>query len=318
MPPNITTFIICVLFLLGFLLLSHPEKISLRFKRESTLSYNDSEKTAAKPFKVSLQNYLNLRSGKSYLESRCSSCALVSSSGQLLNSSAGKEIDQHECVIRMNLSPTKGYEQDVGNKTTIRFLSFGASQYVKGKVKESFFKKDETLRTVVVWATDDANAQKYLARFMRNAVSDEKLGHLNFFNLTSDQFAAEDAEFNEKSGKSREATKTLLTTGWFTISFLRKICQRIDIYGMVPESHCRSAKGKKSGLPYHFWEKRPSECAQYLSFERKPFKDRFSTNDSLITQKAGHRFIHEKSIFKLWAKNGIPDIQFFHPAWDMS
>ena len=56
------------------------------------------------------------------LRLRCSQCALVSSSGHLVNSSAGAEIDSYPCVLRMNSAPVAGYERDVGSKTTIRIV----------------------------------------------------------------------------------------------------------------------------------------------------------------------------------------------------
>ena len=46
--------------------------------------------------------------------------ALVGSSGNLLNNSYGKEIDSFVDVIRFNRAPTKGYEDYVGSKSTIR------------------------------------------------------------------------------------------------------------------------------------------------------------------------------------------------------
>lgn len=53
---------------------------------------------------------------------RCSQCALVSSSGHLVNTSAGAEIDSYPCVLRMNSAPVRGYENDVGRRTTIRIM----------------------------------------------------------------------------------------------------------------------------------------------------------------------------------------------------
>ncbi|KAL1021886.1 hypothetical protein UPYG_G00019310 [Umbra pygmaea] len=51
------------------------------------------------------------------------SCAVVSSAGAMLHSSLGREIDSHEAVLRFNSAPTQGYENDVGNKTTIRIIN---------------------------------------------------------------------------------------------------------------------------------------------------------------------------------------------------
>ncbi len=60
---------------------------------------------------------------KKEFRGHCDTCAIVSSSGNLINSSAGVEIDSHQCVFRMNHHASLNYERDVGNKTTYRFGS---------------------------------------------------------------------------------------------------------------------------------------------------------------------------------------------------
>lgn len=50
-------------------------------------------------------------------------CAVVSSAGSIKDSHLGAEIDNHDAVLRFNGAPTKGFQVDVGNKTTIRLVN---------------------------------------------------------------------------------------------------------------------------------------------------------------------------------------------------
>uniref|UniRef100_A0A3Q2DXT3 CMP-N-acetylneuraminate-beta-galactosamide-alpha-2,3-sialyltransferase 1 n=2 Tax=Cyprinodon variegatus TaxID=28743 RepID=A0A3Q2DXT3_CYPVA len=49
-------------------------------------------------------------------------CAVVGNSMNLKGSGYGRLIDSHEIIIRMNFAPVKGYEEDVGIKTTHRVM----------------------------------------------------------------------------------------------------------------------------------------------------------------------------------------------------
>uniref|UniRef100_A0A3Q2PXH2 CMP-N-acetylneuraminate-beta-galactosamide-alpha-2,3-sialyltransferase 2 n=1 Tax=Fundulus heteroclitus TaxID=8078 RepID=A0A3Q2PXH2_FUNHE len=53
---------------------------------------------------------------------RCRTCAVVGNSVNLKGSSYGRLIDYQDIVIRMNFAPVKGYEKDVGTKTTYRVM----------------------------------------------------------------------------------------------------------------------------------------------------------------------------------------------------
>ena len=51
------------------------------------------------------------------------SVAIVGASGCLTNSEYGELIDSYDEVIRFNRSPTEGFQQDVGSKTTLRVVN---------------------------------------------------------------------------------------------------------------------------------------------------------------------------------------------------
>ncbi|XP_054461944.1 CMP-N-acetylneuraminate-beta-galactosamide-alpha-2,3-sialyltransferase 1-like [Anoplopoma fimbria] len=52
----------------------------------------------------------------------CRTCAVVGNSGNLKGSRYGPLIDFHDSVIRINQGRVKGYEKDVGNRTTHRVM----------------------------------------------------------------------------------------------------------------------------------------------------------------------------------------------------
>lgn len=64
------------------------------------------------------------------LKMHCRDCALVTSSGHLLRSHQGPQIDKTECVIRMNDAPTRGYGRDVGNRTSLRVIAHSSIQRI--------------------------------------------------------------------------------------------------------------------------------------------------------------------------------------------
>ncbi|KAI6685303.1 hypothetical protein NL676_031216 [Syzygium grande] len=66
---------------------------------------------------------LDRRGGSAVSDRRYASCAVVGNSGILLQGEHGELIDSHEAVIRLNNAKIKGFERNVGSKTTVSFVN---------------------------------------------------------------------------------------------------------------------------------------------------------------------------------------------------
>ncbi|KAI4805130.1 hypothetical protein KUCAC02_009760 [Chaenocephalus aceratus] len=81
-------------------------------------------------------------------QSAFKTCAVVTSAGAILRSGLGREIDNHDAVLRFNAAPTEGYERDVGNKTTIRIINSQILTNPRHRFNSSSIYKNVTL---VAW-----------------------------------------------------------------------------------------------------------------------------------------------------------------------
>ncbi|XP_070764703.1 ST3 beta-galactoside alpha-2,3-sialyltransferase 3a isoform X1 [Enoplosus armatus] len=70
----------------------------------------------------------------------CKTCIIVGNGGILANKSLGPRIDEFDVVVRLNEAPVKGFERDVGSKTTMRITyPEGAIQKTERYETQSLF-----------------------------------------------------------------------------------------------------------------------------------------------------------------------------------
>ncbi|KAG7456702.1 hypothetical protein MATL_G00238680 [Megalops atlanticus] len=234
------------------------------------------------------------------LKLNCDVCSVVSSSGQMLGQQAGPEIDQTSCVWRMNNAPTKGFERDVGRRTTLRVVSHTSVPLLLQRQQYFFGQANDTV--YVIWGPlrnmrKDGKGMVY--NMLRQAV--DSYPQARIYVTTEERMNYCDRVFKEETGKDRIQSGSYLSTGWFTLILAMDMCKEIRVYGMINDTYCRTEGYRK--VPYHYYEAGSrDECAEYLLHESAPY--------------GGHRFITEKAVFAKWAKTHA--IKFFHPAWLVS
>ncbi|NWR55099.1 SIA7E sialyltransferase, partial [Bucorvus abyssinicus] len=232
------------------------------------------------------------------LKMHCKSCALVTSSGHLLGSKQGDRIDETECVIRMNDAPTQGYGKDVGNKTSLRVIAHSSIQRILRNRNELLNMSHGAV--FIFWGPSSYMRRDGKGLVYNNLqLMNQILPQLKAYMISRHKMLQFDDLFKRETGKDRKISNTWLSTGWFTMTIALELCDRINVYGMVPPDFCRDPN--HLSVPYHYYEPLgPDECTMYISHERG-------------RKGSHHRFITEKRVFENWARTF--NIHFFQPDW---
>ncbi|XP_071855581.1 alpha-N-acetyl-neuraminyl-2,3-beta-galactosyl-1,3-N-acetyl-galactosaminide alpha-2,6-sialyltransferase-like isoform X2 [Apostichopus japonicus] len=251
----------------------------------------------------SLPGYISIIGNKT-LHMTCRTCSLVSSSGQLSGKGAGADIDDADCVLRMNAAPVKGYEEDVGYRTTARII--GHPNLQKSLQEDEDMKQeildDQNTRTdfvIIPWLYEvDINQTSDPVYLLAKNYSKE-YPSVEFYLFTKEKLQETGREFERQVGMTRKEAHTWFSTGFVTMLFAIDICGKIDVYGLPPENYCQSHPNSK--ILYHYYNDSINklECTYYAASEKK--------------LHMGHKFLTEKAIFSQWAIHR--NIRFHYPSW---
>ncbi|XP_070814583.1 ST3 beta-galactoside alpha-2,3-sialyltransferase 8 [Chaetodon trifascialis] len=168
------------------------------------------------------------------LPSRCRSCAVVGNSGKLRQSGNGKLINSHNYVIRMNKALTRGFEKDVGNRTTHHFLYPESAVDVEHGV--SLVLLPFKLRDLE-WLTSALSTGQIKMTYMR--VKDrveadkDKVLVVNpvFFKYVNDHWTEHHGRYP--------------STGMLAIIFALHTCDQVSVFGYGAD---------EQGNWHHYWE----------------------------------------------------------------
>lgn len=132
----------------------------------------------------------------------CKHCALVSSSGQMIGTGVGEEIDQNGCVIRMNNAPTRGYEKDVGSRTSVRVVSHTSVPLLVKN--EHYYFQQSANTTYVFWGPDRNMRQDGRGHIFNTLLKiAKKYPNVRIYTVTREKIQYCDHVFQKETGKNR-------------------------------------------------------------------------------------------------------------------
>ncbi|XDV33919.1 hypothetical protein PO909_004161 [Leuciscus waleckii] len=166
---------------------------------------------------------------------RCRTCAVVGNSGNLLRSNYGQLIDSHDFVIRINKGPTKGYEKDVGSKTTHRIL-----------YPESAVDLDDNTHLVLFpfkirdmqWLISTFTT-RHITRTYTRVKSSIKVNKNKVMILHPGFIKYAYEKWLQKNGKYP-------STGFITIVFALHVCDQVNVFGFG---------ATRNGTWHHYFDK---------------------------------------------------------------
>lgn len=183
-------------------------------------------------------------------------CALVGNSGILLDSKMGQAIDRHEAVMRINYPPTRGFEDDVGSKTT---YDFSNRENARRLLNARHIPKRPTPSTIIYFEVSSPVNRRTLFGPLMDKYPEQPVHFLHpDFVFRSIRLWAELQLELEARMKKKFKKKPM--SGWLAMMFMIQMCEKLDVYGFEAYNNPHAAHR------YHYFDK-VKAVLQHHSFD---------------------------------------------------
>nr|XP_054762386.1 alpha-N-acetyl-neuraminyl-2,3-beta-galactosyl-1,3-N-acetyl-galactosaminide alpha-2,6-sialyltransferase-like [Lytechinus pictus] len=268
-----------------------------RYKLQARTSAIERFRRNVQPSPVDSKNYTPLMSSEeTELDLQCGSCSLVANSGLMRRSSLGREIDQADCVFRMDDAPTMGYERDVGRRTTVRVISY-SSLFDVAFQAENLLSLEPSATHLIFHGPEHVYSSHQFQKYLQHIKSSKP--EVEMYHAGQGLEDKTDFELLKHTGKSRHTSSSEFSTHMYTLMAMKDMCSTITVYGMLPKNFCSENPGNEVESLYY---KDPMLTACSL----------FSYHDNL--EVGGQPHGAEQDVFRSWMES--EEIRFVNPSWE--
>ncbi|XP_029194570.2 alpha-N-acetyl-neuraminyl-2,3-beta-galactosyl-1,3-N-acetyl-galactosaminide alpha-2,6-sialyltransferase-like isoform X3 [Acropora millepora] len=286
-------FIIIVMFTIG-----SPRTENLPLKSPLADTTESKREEAAK---TQLSFALATNIGTPFqLSLKCNACALVSSSGILLGSNAGSQIDSTDCVFRLNSAPTLGFEKDVGSKTTIRVQSAASFKSLIRETWKRTLNSFEDADYFILLGSEKLLCKNCTLSKLYERLS-HYLGNTKLLQVTKENYEMVRQEWSNLGINVLNRQGFPISTRFYTLNLARHVCGQIRIFGMELENPCE----RLSSVPLFYWDQD--------SWQRECLNQEKAVQQKVI--QGVKRLQLESKIFRSWARGY--HMEFFYPSQSM-